>query len=260
MTKEIRYFLGIPSSLYYPGSNTRCFGKCDEDLEYTATERQKRDCFGALGKMGSGRIIQKEKIRIEPAPFPGSPPDRRSTTGSRTLLPSIDRKFGRINDPPQDKTRMNARDPLDLSQPVQEKILKMSHVPDDDLQQVVGFLAGDEVARLNFGIGPDLILECLETFGDVPVHPDMDHDRESESQLFGIEKGDPFLNDARFLQGVNPAEAGRGGKGNLLRQGLIADSCVTLQFPEDLAVEFIEPEIFDLFLHMAIFLLIMKIK
>lgn len=85
----------------------------------------------------------------------------------------------------------------------------MDHVPYHDLEQVVRFLASDEIAFLDFRVLPDIVFEPLEPFGGMPVHTDLYQRHEFKSKLSGVEKGDPFENDPGFFQRLDPTQAGR---------------------------------------------------
>ena len=86
----------------------------------------------------------------------------------------------------------------------------MIHVGHYHLEHVIGVLAGNQVAFLNFGVFTHLPLERGKAFGGVPVHADEYDRRKGQSQLFVIK--DCYLPnyDAGVLQCADPSQA-RGG-------------------------------------------------
>src|SRR5688572_26208340 len=95
---------------------------------------------------------------------------------------------------------MHADDAFDARDFREQKALVLVHVGDGDLELVIGFLAGDQVALLYLGVAAHDALELREALGRVPIHADVDERREIETERARRKKHGAFANHARTLE------------------------------------------------------------
>ena len=63
---------------------------------------------------------------------------------------------------------------FDARQRSQQKLLIRIHILDQNLEYIVGRLAGDKVALQNFWASHQLIFEVIKPLWRVPIHADVD--------------------------------------------------------------------------------------
>jgi hypothetical protein len=134
-----------------------------------------------------------------------------------------------IHHRPQHKTGMHATHPLDAGDLVEQQLLVGVHIPHDHLELVVRLLAGDQQAFQHLRQGGDAGFEVFEALRGVAVHGDIDEGHQGEAQFLGIHHCAVTGDDARLFQGLDPAQAGRGGEADAVGQLLIAQAALLLQ-------------------------------
>jgi len=150
---------------------------------------------------------------------------------------SLNNRQGRfIHHAPHNKTGLHPADAFDAGDFVQQQLLVGVHVFDDDLELVVGGLAGDEQAFHDFGQGADFGFKVGEAFGGVAVHGNVDQGHEGEAEFFGVEQGAVADDEAVVFEGADAAQTGGGGQADFIGEVLVADAAVLLEDFEDLAV------------------------
>ena len=120
----------------------------------------------------------------------------------------------------------HAFDPGDL---VKQEVLVAVDIGHHHFQQIIGFLPGDQIAQLHLRVAGHLFFEIGKTFRCVAVHADLDHYRQIQPQLAGIQHRFPFHDDAGGLQLLYPAGTGGGGQAHGLGQLLVGEAAIALQ-------------------------------
>ena len=110
------------------------------------------------------------------------------------------------------------------------------HVGGDDPQHIV-LAAGDGGALDHFGPVGDRRLENFQVLGRGQVQLDDGIDLEVETQLFGIQQGDPLADIAGILQSLDAPPAGRGRQAHLFGHVGNRKPGIVLQDVEDAGVD-----------------------
>ena len=135
---------------------------------------------------------------------------------------------------------MHAAHAFNARHPVKQELLVGIHVWHHHLEQVVRFLAGDQVALLHLGKLTDAPLEILETLRRMPVHADLDDHGEIEPERLAVEQGGAADDNPGVLQRLDPARAGRRRQPDTLGQFEVGKAAVVLQCGKDAAVDLVE--------------------
>ncbi|MNW03523.1 hypothetical protein D3C71_1994730 [compost metagenome] len=67
----------------------------------------------------------------------------------------------------------------------------------------------------------------------VLVQPDVHIGQQPQTDLLGVDQRDVLLDEALFFQATDPAQARAGRQGDAVRQFLVAEAPVTLQFGQN---------------------------
>jgi len=122
-----------------------------------------------------------------------------------------------------------------LEQRVEHEAGVVSHVHDDHPQQIV-HVAGHGVALDDFR--PELDVACEVAHGCVTgsavlVQADIDVREQPEAYLGRVDERHVFLDEALLFKTPHSAQAGAGRQRDAVRQLLIAEASVALQFSQN---------------------------
>ncbi len=114
------------------------------------------------------------------------------------------------------------------------------HVGQHDLEQIVGFLACDQIAGLHLGARAHLLLEVGEALGRVAVHGDLNDRSERQADLAAIHQRDAPRDHVLILERLHTARAGRRREPDALGQLEVRQRPIDLQRLQDAPIDLVE--------------------
>ena len=131
---------------------------------------------------------------------------------------------------------MHTTDPFDAGDLVEQEMLVAIDIRHHHFQQIVGLLAGDQVALLHFRVTGDLFLKIRKAFRGMAVHADLDDHGQVQAQFACVQHGLPLENNASSFQLLYPPGTGGRGQPHGFRQLLVGQPAVVLQRFQDAQV------------------------
>jgi len=122
--------------------------------------------------------------------------------GARLITDELIDVFAAAGEPGRELVELRAHpaDALDARDLVEQELLVVIHVGQHDLEQIVGFLACDQIAGLYLGAGAHLLLEVGEALGRVAVHGDLNDRRERQADPAAIDQRDAPAGEFRTAE------------------------------------------------------------